>query len=201
MRQCEFLQTLPTELRLRIYEYILTFAQPIKLRQVIPGSRNLAILRTNKQIHFEALSVLYDLNTIVVTRNDFCKNTEASLKTPLKLDHARHLLITSFSQSIACTLSGHGGQCDVCQPSASGLIEALTCMPRLRTVLVDYKNHCREMNGVRGNLERETGLTLRFVSSDIGLGSYQLRGPGIGGLEIQFVCGRLEGSAGDGFTW
>lgn len=66
---CLILEKLPVELRLEIYAYLLTFAAPLKLRQVIPGSRDLAILRTNRQIHDEALGVLYELNTIVVTRN------------------------------------------------------------------------------------------------------------------------------------
>lgn len=68
-RPCPFLDKLPVEIRLEIYSYLLTFSHPLKLRQVIPGSRDLAILRINRQIHDEALSVLYDLNTIVVTRN------------------------------------------------------------------------------------------------------------------------------------
>lgn len=69
MEACPFLTTLPVELRRQIYTYLVSFSTPLKLRQIIPGSRDLAILRTNRQVHDEALSVLYELNTIVVTRN------------------------------------------------------------------------------------------------------------------------------------
>lgn len=68
-QRCFFLTRLPIELRLEIYAHLLAFSAPLKLRQVIPGSRDLPILRTNRQIHDEALSVLYEFNTIVVTRN------------------------------------------------------------------------------------------------------------------------------------
>ena len=57
MENCPFLQRLPVEIRLRVYELLLCFKGPIKLRQVIPGSRDLCILRVNQQIRNEALPV------------------------------------------------------------------------------------------------------------------------------------------------
>lgn len=190
--RCPLLELLPVELRLQIYEYLLQYSHPIKLRQIVPGSRDLALLRTNHQIYSEALPVLYDLNTIVVARNDFCKNTEASLRTPLKLDHARHLLIASFSQSIACTVNGPEGQCDVCQPSAIGLIRAFTSMPRFRSVLIDYHKHLAEMRLLKVRLEKESDMMLEPVSTGLGSYAYELRGPDIRHLQIQFKCGRLS---------
>lgn len=53
MESCTFLEKLPAEVRLRIYEHLLTFDRPIKLRQVVPGSRDLSILRVCKQIYEE----------------------------------------------------------------------------------------------------------------------------------------------------
>jgi hypothetical protein len=176
----------------QIYEYLLQYDQPIKLRQVIPGSRNLSILRTNQQIYREAIPVLYDLNTIIVTRNDFCKCTDANLKTPLRLDYARHLLVANFSQSIACTLNGPEGQCDVCRPSAMGLINAFREMPRLRTVLIDYHKYLAEMRLFRVRLQRETEMELEPISKSPGSFAYRLKGPGVGHLDIQFKCGRLS---------
>lgn len=66
---CPLLDRLPVELRLEIYTHLLAFSAPLKLRQVVPGSRDLAILRVNRQVYEEASEVLFELNTIVVTRN------------------------------------------------------------------------------------------------------------------------------------
>ncbi|OTA36060.1 hypothetical protein BTJ68_03567 [Hortaea werneckii EXF-2000] len=46
---------LPSELRIKIYELILAFNRPIKLRQTIAGSQNTNVLRTNRQVYEESL--------------------------------------------------------------------------------------------------------------------------------------------------
>ena len=191
MGRCYFLDRLPIELRLRIYEHLLTFDEPIKLRQVIKGSRNLSVLRLNRQIHQETLGTLYDLNTIVVTRNDFCTYTDSNIKTPLKFDYARHLFVTSFSQSIACTPTGPDYRCEVCQPDAMGLVKSFTKMPRLQTVLVDYHRHLSEMRVFRDRLVKDGIFELVPISTGFGSYAYKLEGPGIEGLDIQFKCGRM----------
>lgn len=66
---CYLLTLLPLELRRQIYAYFVIFSAPIKLRQVIPGSRDLPILRTCRQVYAEAREVLFEGNTVVVTRN------------------------------------------------------------------------------------------------------------------------------------
>ena len=190
MPDCPLLEKLPSELRLQIYAHLLHYTHHIKRRQIVPGSRDLALLRVNKQIYDEALPVLYDVNTIIVTRNDFCKCTDAGLKTPLELGQARHLLITSFCESIACNLAGQEGRCDVCQPSATGLIEALVAMPRLRTVLVDYLKYTREMVSFEKAIETEGVYALEAVPDGSLVTPYWLRGPGIGSVGIQFKFGR-----------
>lgn len=53
MQSCPFFEKLPAEVRLRIYEHLLTFDAPIKLRQVVPGSRDLGVLRVCQQIYQE----------------------------------------------------------------------------------------------------------------------------------------------------
>lgn len=86
---CPFLDLLPAEIRLEFYTYLLTFSAPLKLRQVVPGSRDLAILRTNRQIHDEASEVLFELNTIVVTRNGrYCLPSQNWI--PLHRLHSHH---------------------------------------------------------------------------------------------------------------
>lgn len=167
MNTCTFLEKLPIELRLRIYEHLVAFSYPIKLRQIIQGSRDLAILRTNRQIYEEALSVLYDLNTIIVTRNDFCINTDAGLKTPINLDRTKHLLIPTFSQSIICMFkNSEDERCRVCHPSAAGLISAFDQMRNLRTVVVDYQNHLTEMRKFAKWVDVTDSMKLEAVPTD-----------------------------------
>ena len=192
MDRCLFLEKLPAELRIRIYEELVGFDAPIKLRQVVPGAKDLPILRTNRQIYNEALSVLYEVNTIVVTRNDFCKLTDQRLKTPLRLDQARHLLMTSISQSIVCTISGPARWCNVCEFSATGLIEAFTRMPRLLTVVIDYHKHLGEMQKLADNLRSVGHLELEptTVEGYVDGCSWRLKGPAIQGIDVQLLCGR-----------
>lgn len=188
MDDCYFLSRLPGELRTVIYEYILRFDRPLKLRQIVAGSKNTSILRTNRQIYHEALPVLYDTNNILVTRNDFCQYTDPDLQTPLRRDQVRHLLVKNFSQSIKCSSysGGNGmflaGCCEVCQPTATGFFTALTELPRLQSVLVDYRYHGSEFryikdvirrNGMLGTLKEYRALTC------IGMGRYRLHGTSI----------------------
>ncbi|TKA23166.1 hypothetical protein B0A50_07196 [Salinomyces thailandicus] len=130
---------LPPELRIKIYELVLTFASPIKLRQTVSGSANTNILRTSKQLFRETLPVLYDTNTIAVTLNDFCERTDSSLQSPVPTQHVRHLLMTSFGESIACNFLLD--RCPVCEITGEGLLEKFRAMPRLKDVVVDYSSH------------------------------------------------------------
>ena len=193
MQDCPFLYRLPVELRLRIYEHLLSFNSPIKLRQIVPGSRDLSILRVCRQILDEAIPILYDLNTVIVTRNDFCRYTDDALKTPLKLNYARHLRVVAFSQSIACTLVDPTWQCDVCQPAAMGLIRAFMAMPRLRSVVVDYRQHRGEMQAFLDQfgeyLEKENLLKLRLRLRRFEPMTFQLEGSAMKDLDVQFRCG------------
>lgn len=159
MPECFFLARLPAELRVQVYEHILAFERPLKLRQVVAGSKNTSILRANCQIHDEALPVFYDINTILATRNDFCEWPDSELQTPIRRDQARRLLIKHFSQSIRCSsfLGGNNmvlaGCCSSCHPSADGFIEALSQLPRLQTVVIDYHHHQREFGFIKTTIE------------------------------------------------
>lgn len=189
MGECLLLSRLPVELRLHIFEYVLSFERPLKLRQIVAGSKNTSILRTNRQIHQEALPIFYDFNTIMATRNDFCKDTDADLQTSLRKDLIRHLLIGNLSQSIKCSSYSGGnnmylaGCCDVCKPNAAGFINALSNLPRLQTVVVDYHNHPREFAFIKENirgigsthLDAYHGFTL--TCSDIA--QYKLTSPSL----------------------
>ena len=185
MDECVFLTRLPVELRLRIYAYVLSFSRPMKLRQVVEGTKKASILRANRQIYHEALPVFYDCNTIVASRNDFCHRTDAMLQTPLNRNHVRHLKITSFSRSIICASrkesSFDARYCSVCQPSATGFIETLLDLPRLRSAVVDYRNCLGEFSAFQrynrnGGLDSTSGRGngLRFQLLCTGVAEYRL---------------------------
>ena len=186
--ECLLLTRLPGELRATIWEHVLSFERPLKLRQVVAGSKNTGILRTCQQIYAETLPVLYDVNQIMCTRNDFCHYTDSTLQTPMRKDQVRNLLVKNFSQSIKCSSYSGGnnmflaGCCEVCQPTATGFLQALTELPKLRTVVVDYHDHTSEFaymkevirrNGKLETLRRHRALTCT------GMAQYRLHGSSI----------------------
>ena len=172
---------LPSELRVRIYELVLTFSRPIKLRQTVAGSENTTLLRVNRQICEEALAVLYDANTIAVTRNDFCTNTDAALKTPIPSQYVRHLLVTSFNESIACNFVAH---CGGCKSSASGFLAALKAMPRLKSVHVDYATARSRFYDFKHSYEDD-----RLQHTSVGV--HTLRDKDFRDVDFTFQCGAI----------
>ncbi|EME81031.1 uncharacterized protein MYCFIDRAFT_176375 [Pseudocercospora fijiensis CIRAD86] len=194
---CYFLTRLPGELRALIYEHVLAFERPLKLRQVVAGSPNTGILRANRQVHNEALPLLYDLNNIMVTRNDFCHYTDYDLQTPLRRDQVRHLLVKNFSQSIKCSSYSGGnhmylaGCCEVCQPTAVGFINALSELPRLQSVVVDYHFHQSEFGYMKDVIKRNGMLEPLRRNRSLqctGLGQWRLQGTSISDkLSITFA--------------
>lgn len=170
--ECYFLTRLPAELRIRVYELLLAFRHPIKLRQVVAGSANTHLLRANRQIYSEALPVLYERNTISATRNDFCTRTDPSLRTPVDGRRIRRLLVTSFGESIACNFTMD--RCRVCADSAEGFLDALAGMPELREVVVDFSTQTASFWRLRG-LSLRSGAGMGRVECE-GVGSYRMRG-------------------------
>ncbi|KAK4613667.1 hypothetical protein CLAFUW4_09218 [Fulvia fulva] len=198
MAECFFLTRLPAELRVQIYEHILAFQRPLKLRQVVAGAKNTSVLRANRQIHSEALPVFFDLNIILATRNDFCEWPDSQLQTPIRRDQVRHLLVKHFGQSIRCSsfLSGNNmvlpGCCRSCHPSADGFIEALSHLPRLQTAVIDYHHHQREFGFIKATIE---GIGSTNVYSRAGC---QMTCIGIG--KYQFTSGLLPPAPSITFT-
>ena len=182
--RCHLL-ALPAELRLDIFTYVLaSFSGPVKLRQFVEGSGDTAILRTSRQIYGEALGVFYDVNTIAVTRNDFCNKTDASLKTPVKTECIRYLSITNFSESLACNSSVLcSNRCDVCDYHASGLLLALSKMPCLKSAVIDYQTQgVRFQQFQRYFTDFDSRLTMKCTA----VGVHKLRGQPFDGVEISF---------------
>ncbi|SMY25530.1 unnamed protein product [Zymoseptoria tritici ST99CH_1A5] len=196
MTECYFTSRLPAELRLRVYEFVLSFEAPLKLRQVVAGSKNTGILRCSRLTHREALPILYDRNTILLTRNDFCRHISGELSTPMRADKIRHLLINNFSTSIKCSsLSGGNGIfldgcCEVCQPSGAGFISTLASLPQMRSVVIDYSRHPSDFRYIKKamHLNRipEGEHSFRLVC--VGMARYRLLSPMFpAGLSIEYV--------------
>ena len=179
--QCHLFR-LPSELRLRIYELVLSFVRPIKIRQTVPGSENTAVLRANKQIFTEALPVLFDANQISVTLNDFCEKTDDSLKSPVPRQHVRHMLVTAFGESIACNFALD--RCSVCDVTSSGFLEVLWEMPRLKTVMVDFRTHVGNFTRFKYCFAHQHQSRVRLECQSIGL--YRLVGQDSGAVDIRF---------------
>jgi hypothetical protein len=70
-KKCSFLDKLPPELRLTIYEYLVISPSPLKGKTARKANEktgmNLNILRVNRQIHKEALPLFYGKNTFYVS--------------------------------------------------------------------------------------------------------------------------------------
>ena len=70
-KKCSFLDKLPAELRLTIYEYLVISPSPLKGKTARKENErtglNLTILRVNQQIHAEALPLFYGKNTFYVS--------------------------------------------------------------------------------------------------------------------------------------
>ena len=129
---------------------------------------------------------------------DFCLNTDKTLKTPLRVDQARTLLISSFSQSIACTLRGPFKRCPVCQPSAAGLWDAVRAMPKLKAVTIDFSRHVREMLGL---VEAVPGLIAALPEwVDDGDGGGKVGSDGVGKGKGRRSWRVLRGDAVEGLS-
>ncbi|GAB1725189.1 hypothetical protein NU195Hw_g6909t1 [Hortaea werneckii] len=180
MSEQSHLLRLPSELRIKIYELILAFNRPIKLRQTIAGSENTNILRTSKQIYEESLPVLFDINTVAVTLNDFCERTDSSLRCPVPTKRIRHMLVTSFGESIACNFLLD--RCSICDITTEGFLGKIDSMSQLRSVVVEYQTHIGNFTRFKSFINQETCGELRCTA----LGTYVLRSRLRQDIEVTF---------------
>lgn len=195
-----FTDRLPPEIRVQIYQHLLRFDAPLK--PLASGSRcptfhrdkSLAILRVNRLIHAEALSVLYDLNTFSVPRSAFCtgkttSGSHARKEATINHDLIRTLNITTLAPSPACaTLIADRkiwsalepcpspAPCVHCDTCLLPLLRTLRAMPRLRNVQIEYHAHADLIRKLAATLTgthgRATGLNLTCT----GIGTHALAG-------------------------
>ncbi|KAF1929410.1 uncharacterized protein M421DRAFT_19549, partial [Didymella exigua CBS 183.55] len=135
-----FLDSLPPELRLRIYGYLLVSAQPLKgpiARQGMRYNLDTKILCANKQIYAEARAVFFSKNTFYISSSSppALSSSSSSLEgsgafePPLQakdLPLIRHLEIDPlYYPTQLTTQPGPGGWKPVC-PAAERYITTLT---------------------------------------------------------------------------
>lgn len=186
MDTCDFMDKLPTEIRTRIYEFCLTFASPIKIRYILPGSKDLPLLRLNRQICEGALPVLYERNRIVIKYAHFCKYTPPESKSPINPEYIRHLLIDGLGRSIICGSRDYLG-CEVCSGiDASELASNLQNFPRLRTVVFNYEGHRPEMDIFKESLQETPQFQLVSITNPDLSFMYKLQGPELGDVSVEF---------------
>jgi hypothetical protein len=189
MEPCDFLDRLPLEIRFRIYEFSLTYSSPIKIRYIMPGSKDLPILRLNRQIYDEALPVLYERNRIVIRYSHFCKIAPPDIKSPINPKWIRHLLIDGIGRSLICGSRDYL-RCNVCSwIDADELSKNLKMFPRLRTVVFNYHGYKPEMDRFREKLEQIEDFELLDLDSPF---AYRLQGAKLGQVSVQFRWGLSE---------
>lgn len=206
MEACDFLDKLPLEIRLRIYEFHLTFRSPIKIRYILPGTKDLPLLRLNRQIHHEALQVLYERNRVVVKWAYFCKSTSPASKSPIQVDWIRHLLIDGIGSSVMCVSpeSGMHG-CNVCRQLDPGeVVKSLKAFPRLKTVVLNYHEHRTEMKRFMDKVEASDNFESVPVDGDSDPFAFRIQGPELGKIIFEFrnsTSGWVDRAVQDQIDW
>lgn len=169
---------LPSELRLRIFEYALAPREALLLtttaqkRKAVIPSITPALLRTSHQVYQEASEVLLDQNevTIVVNAHDVCWPTISENRLPQDvLRRLRHLCVI-----LECTDYFNAGYADVdFEP-----FEALTSLQSIRIAMIYRRSsprqslpsmhiaHLREYNVVAQILERIPASTQLLFATE-----------------------------------
>ncbi|KAJ4356051.1 uncharacterized protein N0V89_004078 [Didymosphaeria variabile] len=142
LERCFFLEALPAELRVMVYENLLVDSEPItaspreKLKE--PMTLDLELLRTNRQIHDEAAAVFYSKNTISV-RPDVMKIPSSGIPAPQYHHLIRHLKVeglycpNSPGKEWVKKFGGHGEERD-------GKQEAEEYVSTISTLLLQLRN-------------------------------------------------------------
>lgn len=132
--RCLFLDTMPAELRVMVYESLALNPEPITaLPNAQSPSLDLALLRANRQIHDEAAAVFYSKNTITLRPG---ARGSKLLCTGIPAEKYRHLVRHLRAEGL-------------CRPASPGQTWA-----RKQGGLGEDEEH----NGVRANEEYSTSM-------------------------------------------
>ena len=188
-----FTRTLPAELRLLIYQYVLHFDRPLKLQRRSHRrgqSRTASILCTSRLIHAEALPVLYNQNTFTVHLAELCTHpakvgSSLTCRAPL----VRKLFVCDLKTSKTCAALSTGDwpapqqMCDKCC-SLTSFLASLQRWPRLERVVIDDHPPASSSRNVQPRT-RHMPYGVRAISA--GVGQYRLEGSWLGHLDV-WLC-------------
>ncbi|KAK4548916.1 hypothetical protein LTR36_008689 [Oleoguttula mirabilis] len=196
----DLLNSLPTELRVMVYEHVLSCDKPIAFRQNLHSHKRChqanrsAILRVNRQVYAEAIAVFYDANFVAVRRSVFCCTRYVNPTWPFAATQIRRLLLTDMSMSETCTarresvLLNDLPACSACQPSLFGLLGILRTLPCLKEVEIQCKRSYIEIDNL------ETSLLPDCPDTDIihsGYFRYRLAANCVDGIQVTLVDSKL----------
>ncbi|KAK3621138.1 hypothetical protein LTR56_016545 [Elasticomyces elasticus] len=210
------LDRLPAELRLKIYALVLSTDTTPRRRitrrdddededKVTPLMPGLALLTVSRSVYNEALATLCEGNTLVIHRSELylSKHSDnANALTPIG-DLLIHLEMCETRRG-PCS-DDYGEPCDNCS-DPHRLIEILTSLPRLRTIIIEYGAEllCHRQDrstdfvvttiryGPFSDLRRaldedEPSVALVGYRMDCArVGVYHLLGPSFGGKTVTF---------------
>lgn len=188
MESCDFLDRLPLDIRSNIHEFCLTYSNPIKIRYILPGSKDLPLLRLNRQIYEKALPVLYERNRVVIKYAHFCKITPPDIKSPINPNWIRNLLIDGIGPSLICG-SRDSLYCNVCSfIDADELATNLKAFPRLGTIVFNYHGYKPEVDRFKEKVDQIDDCELVALDPDDPF-AYKLQGPKLEQISVEFRWG------------
>jgi hypothetical protein len=148
----------------------------------------------NRLIYTEALPILHELNTIVISREEFCHfPTGKRPQLTVKPELVQQLYVRDLAASPRCAAREaspwprKNRPCQNCHHSLLGLINTLRLKPRLKEVSIDYHGYRDAIRALAEGLRRRTPDYLpheiRLVCT--GIGRYQLAGDLLRGIKFE----------------
>ncbi|KAL5393635.1 hypothetical protein PMIN06_006814 [Paraphaeosphaeria minitans] len=138
--RCLFLDAMPAELRVMVYETVAAGSEPITaLPRDHTNELDLSLLRVSRQIHDEAAAVLYCKNTICI-RPGKGKDVCSGVPAPKYLHLVRHLKVEGLhhpdtpGKAWAKKQGGLGQEGDGNQENARYISTLTTLLPKLRNL-------------------------------------------------------------------
>ena len=137
---CFFLQKLPIEMRVRVYDYLVVLT-----RRLVPcpdqkgkSPVDTTLFLVNRQIYEEAADVFYSRNRFCVHFEYFCKCWKTKYILHLNEKTIKHfkILDVNFDQVEPILWN----QCKVCATDGFALLNYLSSLPNLRSVSIVFAN-------------------------------------------------------------
>lgn len=199
---------LPAELRVRVYEFVLPAATPLRNNihapslgrgrfqvddnrepQKAQNFKEATLLHVSRVVYQEALPILYKVNTIAISKAILCSRGPPGPMAALKQENLVHVHISDFTVSQACQHEIVDGlpPCKSCDQTAVGMFKTMAAMPHLRTVDIEHGRNPASrcwFQRFKPALRRKTDHALRLTC--LGVGQYGLSGESVRNIRITF---------------